>query len=563
MTIAVRLLITALTFAGNAALADPLSEAQCAQLAGLKTPAVSIGLPTQGAVITAAQWKPASGSGTTAIADYCLVSGSIMPIDSTAPNIEWQIALPKSWNSKTVMLGGGGFDGTIPNVAGNFQMTPADSATPLARGYAVFGSDSGHQAQTPAPAASVSNEDAAFFSNAEAYRNYIGDALKKTHDAALMVINTAYGHGPTKSYFFGGSKGGQEALTVAGRWPADWDGIVALYPARNYTLTMLGALVVSQALAAPDAYLNTAKRGVLYRAALAACDELDGLKDGLISDVRGCYSTFNPSTASLHGASLRCPHGIDAGDTCLSDAQIGALKKAGSPFAFGFLTGGGQRSFPGYNILTSDLGNSSKSPMEAFIMRLTIGSTPPKFPTAAGNSYAVTVSDYFVRLAVAKDTSFDQLTLNLANPGPLAARLNELYSLDQVDGDLTPFAKRGGKLLILQGSDDMLISPRSTEAYVQGLRKKMGAGGVDSFLRYYEVPGYGHSLSTIFSAVWDQLPAIENWVEKGVDPARSQIVTDTVGVPGRTRPLCLYPTWPKYRGSGDANQAASFTCVDR
>jgi hypothetical protein len=542
--------------------AHVLGETQCLQLASLKIPATAIGLPTQGSLVTTAQWIAASGSGSTAIDAHCMVSAKIMPVDPTAPNIEWQLALPKNWNSKVVMLGGGGFDGVIPKVDGNFQVTPANSPTPLARGYAVFGSDSGHQAQTRAPGASVSNEDAAFFSNAEAYRNYIGDALKKTRDAALIVVKAAYGYVPTKSYFFGGSKGGQEALTVAGRWPADWDGIVALYPARNYTLTMMGALVVSQALAAPGAYLNTAKRGILYQAALAACDELDGIKDGVISNVPRCYASFNPATASLKsGATLRCPGGNDAGDSCLSDAQLGALQKARSPVLFEYLAGGEQKSFLGYNILTSDLGNSSQSPMEAFVAGLTIGATPPTFPTGIGNSYAVTVSDYFIRLAVAKDPTFDQLTLNLANPGPLTARLNELYSLDQVDADLSAFAKRGGKLLIMQGSDDMLISPRSTEAYVQGLRKTMGAGLFDSFLRYYEVPGFGHSLSTIFSVVWDQLPAIESWVEKGADPARNQIVTDTIGVPGRTRPLCLYPTWPKYAGHGDINAAASFSCV--
>src|SRR3984885_15458232 len=104
MSAPVRLLIAALAIAGNAAFADALSEAQCAQLAGLKIPASSIGLPTEGAVITAAQWMPAGGSGSSAIAEYCLVSGEIMPIDSTAPKIQWQIALPKNWNSKIVML---------------------------------------------------------------------------------------------------------------------------------------------------------------------------------------------------------------------------------------------------------------------------------------------------------------------------------------------------------------------------------------------------------------------------------------------------------------------------
>jgi Tannase and feruloyl esterase len=543
----------ALILAGNTALSSPLSETQCAQLSGKKLPAASIGLPTRGGVVTTGQW----------VDDYCLVSGKIMPVDAGAANIEFQVALPKNWNSKVVMFGGGGFDGVIPKVTGSHATPPPNAPTPLARGYAVFASDSGHQATTPPGKLSVSMQDAAFFSNAETYRNYIGDALKKTRDCALIVVKAAYGRGPTKAYFFGGSKGGQEALAVAGRWPADWDGVVALYPARNYTLTMLGAVRVSQGFAAPGAYLNIAKRGVLYQAALAACDTLDGVKDGVISNTQACRAAFDPTTATLAGAPLRCPTGSDNGDTCLSDAQLNALKNAETPFTFSYLTGGTQNSFLGYNVITSDLGNSSTSPVEPALMGMTIGATPPKFPIAEGNSYAAIVSDYFIRLAVAKDPGFNQLTLNLQNPGPLAARLNELYALDQVDTDLTPFLKRGGKLLIMQGTDDILISARSTEAYVKDLRSKMGAEPVDSFLRYYEVPGFGHSLSSIFTAAWDELPAIENWVEKGIDPARNQIVTDVVGVPGRTRPLCLYPTWPKYRGSGDANLAASFSCVEK
>jgi feruloyl esterase len=55
---------------------------------------------------------------------------------------------------------------------------------------------------------------------------------------------------------------------------------------------------------------------------------------------------------------------------------------------------------------------------------------------------------------------------------------------------------------------------------------------------------------------------LEGWVEKG-RPPRNLVVTDTAGVPGRTRPLCDYPTWPRYRGAGDVNEAASFACVGR
>jgi feruloyl esterase len=166
-----------------------------------------------------------------------------------------------------------------------------------------------------------------------------------------------------------------------------------------------------------------------------------------------------------------------------------------------------------------------------------------------------------MRYAVAKDTNFNPLTVNLSDPGPLATRLGYLSSIDRGDADLSQFAAKGGKLLIMHGTSDILVSPRETELYVSQLRKTMGSDKVDAFLRFYEVPAFGHALTATFGAVWDQLTAIEGWVEEGIDPAHNQVVTDVVGVPGRTRPLCLYPTWPKYKGAGDVNSAASFECV--
>ena len=110
------------------------------------------------------------------------------------------------------------------------------------------------------------------------------------------------------------------------------------------------------------------------------------------------------------------------------------------------------------------------------------------------------------------------------------------------------------------GVADALVSPRSTQKYLQRLRTTMGADRVNGFLRYYEIPGYGHAASSIFNASWDSLTTLENWVERGTAPA-NQVVADTAGVPGRTRPLCEYPAFPRYSGSGDVNSAASFSCA--
>ena len=204
------------------------------------------------------------------------------------------------------MVGGGGFNGTIPPVTGSSYNAGARAPSALARGYAVFGSDSGHQMPT--------TEAGLFLTNEEAYWNFIGNALKKTRDVAHAVIQSAYGQAPTKGYFLGGSTGGREALMVAGRWPDDWNGIVSLYPAREQMTQLLGGLNVNRAWAAPGAWLNRDERAVLFNAARAACDGLDGATDGVIGDVKRCNATFDPK-------SVRCAEGADTGDTCLSDAN--------------------------------------------------------------------------------------------------------------------------------------------------------------------------------------------------------------------------------------------------
>ena len=533
-------------------LAVVAANVTCAQLANMQIPAASIGMPTTGAVITATKTVAANGTGNNAVGEYCLASGKIMPVDPSAPNIQFQLAMPTTWNSKIVMRGGGGWDGEIKDVTAN--VLNAAGLSPLARGYAVFASDGGHQS---APG----GLDVSFAANPEALRNWVGDALKKTRDTALVAIKATYGSAPTKSYFIGSSTGGREALAAAGRWPADWDGVVALYPSHDATGTLLGLLAETRALTPPGAWLSSAKRGVLYGAAVAACDGLDGVSDGIISNVQACNLSFNPSTALLNGVPVRCPGGADTGDTCLSDAQLTAINKINSPVPFNFQLANGETSFPGYNVLIADNGIPSTSPLQPTLSLLGFGIVPPAFPVTSTMLFPIQYADSFVRFAIAKNASFNTLTIDPSNPGALATAFSEFSALDNSDRNLSPFAARNGKLLIMHGTADTLVSVRRTEVYVQQLKATMGAGTVDSFLRFYEIPGFGHSISAQFNASWDQLTALESWVEKSVDPATNQIVADTTGVPGRTRPLCLYPTFPRYKGSGDVNSAASFVCA--
>ena len=263
----------------------------CAQLNGLAIPASAIALPTGGGTVTAAAVSAPSGTGSAALPERCIVSASIAPVDPAAPKILLRVALPTTWNSKAVMFGGGGFDGSIPNVEGNVPAGPTNQPTPVGRGYATFASDSGHQANA------LGSQDGQWGLSDEAVRNFGGDALKKTHDAAVFVIKARYAAGaPTRAYFAGGSTGGREALASIQRWPADWDGAIAWYPAWNDAAALLFGVRATRALAQPGAYPNTAKRSLVQQAALATCDTLDGVADGLVSNQTRCNATFDPST---------------------------------------------------------------------------------------------------------------------------------------------------------------------------------------------------------------------------------------------------------------------------
>ena len=529
----------------------------CDQLAGMTIPAASIGLPTTGAVVTAASGVAGSGTGASVLPDYCLITGKISPVDATAPNITFKLALPATWNSKVVMFGGGGFDGSVPSVTGNVPLGSTTTPTPLGRGYATFSSDSGHQANA------LGSLDGSFGLKDEAIGNWSGDALKKTRDAAMFLVKARYAvAGVQKAYFAGGSTGGREAIESITRWPDDWDGAISWYPAWNQTSAILGGHRVNRALAQPGAYPSVAKRALLQAAALQACDGLDGAMDGVINDQLRCNAIFDPATASVNGSPLRCPGGADTGDTCLSDAQITALKVINTDAQFNYQLASGQDHYPGYNVWGADLGiTTNPAAIEPTVTFLALGTSQPTLPMPATAPYISKMTDQWIQYFITRSPGYDSLSLDPENPGPWAVRISQISTQDDVPVDLSKFAAKGGKLLLAHGQVDVLVSTRATEEYYQRLQAQMTPAEVDKFVRFYEVPGLGHAVSSTFNPSWDSLSALESWAEQGTAPS-SQVMTDTIGLPGRTRPLCDFPKWAQYNGTGDVNLAASFTCVE-
>jgi feruloyl esterase len=130
---------------------------------------------------------------------------------------------------------------------------------------------------------------------------------------------------------------------------------------------------------------------------------------------------------------------------------------------------------------------------------------------------------------------------------------------DPVSTDLGTFAGRGGKLLIYEGVSDPVFSANDLIDYYQQLAADNGGmEKVRSTARLFLIPGMAHCGGGPATDEFDSLAALESWVEEGKAP-ESMIATGRT-FPGRTRPLCAYPTYASYNGSGDPENAASFEC---
>ena len=124
--------------------------------------------------------------------------------------------------------------------------------------------------------------------------------------------------------------------------------------------------------------------------------------------------------------------------------------------------------------------------------------------------------------------------------------------------NLDAFKQRGGKLIFFHGLVDDFISPYSSIQYYNRIKAKYDAALPD-FVRFYTIPGMGH-VTGVFNARVSSLETLEAWVEKGQAPGDMLATDANKDTQGRSRPVCQYPAWPHYDGTGDINSAKSFSC---
>jgi hypothetical protein len=542
--------VAATLVAVSGELAFAQTPVACGLLAGRTVEPRLIGLASGAARVTSATIErlPASPAAPNQAVDYCKVLGEIAPRDPAAPPIRFEVNLPERWNGKAVQYGGKGFNGELITGLRPLSGARLDTPVPVARGFATWGTDSGHQNESLP-------EIAAFALNEETLENFAFASYKKVRDVAVEIVRARYGVTPRHVYFYGGSEGGREGLTMAQRFPADFDGIVSMVPVINWVALQATGARNGIALMGTG-WLSPAKVKTLHRAVLDACDANDGLSDGIISRYAACITTFDPKK-------LRCPDGNDDADSCLSDAQIVSVETIHKPNVFPFPLANGVMSYPPYNYGGED--------QPGGLVAWQSDPKPPTYPLpplgeqGRGWYYGASAVRYFL----AGDPNIDPRKFR---PEDFKERIGRISALmDSTDPDLNRFCARGGKLILKENMSDYAQSPFAGVEYYKRVVAKLGQAKVHSFIRFYVTPGASHAGTGVSSLDGTALPsrvdlldAIDAWVDRNTAPDNLVQVAQDAKPPfavTAARPMCRYPAWPRYKGEGSPNDAPSFACT--
>jgi pimeloyl-ACP methyl ester carboxylesterase len=470
-----------------------------------------LGRTFEGATVTRAKLEPPTATAP----ESCVVLAE-MPQD-----LDFEVRMPTAWNSRTLFIGGGGFDGVI---------VPSAHSTGLAQaGYATIATNHGHNGD-PLSA------EATWALDTEMLAEYGYLSVPRVLAPAKAILRIRYGEqrfAAAKMVYEGCSGGGRQGLMQAQRYPELFDGVISRAPANAFTAQFLWYQKVAKQLAKPGSGLTSGKVRALASAVLAKCDALDGLEDGVIGRPDAC--TFDVASMKCTGAET---------DSCLTDLQVQTVKAIYEP-----------TKVAGYEWPGFPFGGEAASPTGH---------------QAWGGSGSRALGDGFIRYMVARNPSANWLELD---PAQYTARLASLAGqIDAVSPDLSRFKARGGKLILWTGLTDWLITPNNaTDYYTKVVTAAGGQAQADEFVEYFTAPGVDHCRNGRPGGTGQGADFVNlvdpmfDWIEKGVKPSSVGIVATqsnpAAGQTAKKRPLCKYPEYAKYNGTGDPNLATSFACV--
>ncbi|HKR17550.1 tannase/feruloyl esterase family alpha/beta hydrolase [Rhizorhapis sp.] len=511
-------------------------------------------------------------------ADVCLVKllvgpGNPGPADapSTSRGIGIEIWLPskKAWNGRIHAVGGGGWVGSeetdltkISSATAAADLTTA-AAVASREGAVSSTTDTGHTGGSGSGAFAMLPDGSI---NTALWQDFAYRAIHEQIVKTKALTQAYYGSGARYTYWSGGSTGGRQGLKHAQRFPEDFDGILVAYPAINWTKFITGELypqvVIQRDLGGK--YMSPGQLTMVSNAAIAACDVVGGKHLGFIIDATTCR--YDPTKDK----NVLCVTngGKNGTPDCVTPTQALALNKIwygmtadGSvpdpavDNGFGPLTGvhrwyGLPRGTtllalaydPPFSIATDLVALELQDP------RISI----PLFRNARGNGQDGWKSLTYAQLTQAFDAGI--------------ALQKEFADINTDDPDLSAFKARGGKLIHHHNNNDELIPyPASPQYYERVIEKMGGLSEVQSFYRFYIVPGLGHSPANgtmndkadpptygFVAGVFYNL--LTNWVEKGVVPESVVLRSSS-----KSLPVCPYPQKITYV-QGDAFSAESYTC---
>ncbi|WP_031236929.1 tannase/feruloyl esterase family alpha/beta hydrolase [Asticcacaulis sp. AC460] len=503
-----------------------------------------------------------AGPATLNLPAHCDVSGIMHERNGRfgqAYAIRFHMRLPADWNQRMVFQGGGGSNGVVGDALGPLATS---GPTAIELGYAVISQDSGHDNATNSDPAR--NGELAFGFDPQARSDYGHTSLKASADAAKALIRKTYGKAPRYSYFVGCSKGGQEGMTFAQYYPDVFDGIVASAPGFSLPRAAVAEAWDVDAFASLAADANghvnlmdlprtfsNADFALVHTAILKACDDRDGIADGMVLNFLACR---DDDVVAQLGA-VQCRDAKTA--ACLSGAQITGLRRvmagpvssSGRPLYAGWYwpsgiandawrmwkIGSEDGRIPALNVL---LGGASLA---------SVFTTPP-----------TTLGDPQSRLDYMLAFDFDR------DAGRIYAAADPFThsawaSIASRSTDLSAFRARGGRLIVPHGDSDPVFSLKDTVDWFDEVNDRNN-GKASDFVRVFSVPGMCHCGGGPATDQYDMFTALVAWVEKGRAPD-SVVATAGGGTPwpGRQRPLCAYPQTAHYRG-GDVEKADSFAC---
>lgn len=473
-------------------------------------------------------------AGTSRLPAFCRVRGEAT--SASGSRIAFELWLPEgaAWNGKLVATGNGGYSPALAY---------ADMAMLLRRGYATLGGDTGHRSDDP-------NDLTFVVGHRERIEDWGTRSIHAIVAPARAIASALAGRPVRRAYFYGCSTGGHQAFAELQRYPQDFDGVIAGAPGNNRVRLNAAFLWQYRANHAPNddshPILTPAKLALVTRSVVAACDSIDGVRDGVLDDPREC--TWKPEN-------IRC--GAAETPECLTAPQIVALE---AMYAGAKNPRTGEQIYPGWP-------KGSEAPMVA----------PSGAVLSGWHSYWGTTQPTrvdFWRYWVFENPAWSWWTFDFDRDLATAdAKVGP--AIDQTSVDLSAFKRRGGKAIIYQGWADPVVSALDVIAYYERLRTRDGSqGATDEYLRLFMVPGMTHCArgpgptsfgnqgaeSPICDAQHDLVEALDRWVEQGVAPERiiaSRLDGRRVT---RTRPLCPYPRRAVYTGSGSTDDASNFAC---